>query len=173
MTAKTSPSVCEEALFSTGDARDETVEETHSEKALLPVAEHAERTTEKILSREMSLFAIDESLSELMDAAVEAAAENGGEIPPELHRALLDYCEAFGQKVDNIARYIRSQEFETANAKAEIERLERRKAAAEHRVERLKGLLKFFLHGKPKYPINEGSSEYGLAAAEQPGFPHP
>jgi hypothetical protein len=57
-------------------------------------------------------------------------------------------AKAFGQKVDNIARYIRSQEFEARNAKTEIERLERRKAAAEHRVERLKGLAKFFMDSR-------------------------
>lgn len=83
-----------------------------------------------------------------MDSAVEAAAENNGEVPPELQKALLDYCEAFGQKVDNIARYIRSQEFEAKNAKAEIERLEQRRAAAEHRGERLKGIVKFFMESR-------------------------
>jgi len=99
-----------------------------------------------MLSREMSLFNLDEALCLLMDSAFEAAEANNGEIPQELQQALLDYCEAFGQKVDNIARYIRSQEFEAANAEAEIERLQRRKAAAENRVTRLKGLLKFFMY---------------------------
>jgi hypothetical protein len=96
----------------------------------------------------MSLLEIDECLCLLMDSAVEAASENGGEIPPELQRALLDYCEAFGEKVDNIARYIRSQEFEAANASAEIDRLKHRRTAAENRSERLKGLLKFFMQSR-------------------------
>jgi cob(I)alamin adenosyltransferase len=92
--------------------------------------------------------AIDELLSALMESAVEAAAEGNGEIPDELQQALFDYCEAFGQKVDNIAWYIRSHEFEAKNAKAEIERLEQRKASAEHRVTRLKALLKFFMESR-------------------------
>jgi hypothetical protein len=100
------------------------------------------------LSREMSLFQIDEALSLLMDSAMEASAEDNGEIPAELQQALLDYCEAFGQKVDNIARYIRLQEFEAKNASAEIVRLEQRKAVAEHRVERLKGLVKYFMQSR-------------------------
>jgi hypothetical protein len=99
----------------------------------------------EVLSREMSLFDLDEALCLLMDSAVDAAEANNGEMPQELQQALLDYCEAFGQKVDNIARYIRSQEFEAANAEAEIERLKRRKAVAENRITRIKGILKFFM----------------------------
>ena len=101
------------------------------------------------LASEMTLFALDESLSLLMESATEAAADNSGEIPEELHQAVLDYCEAFGTKVDNIANYIKSQESEARNAKTEIERLQARQAAAENKVERLKGLLKYFMdtHG--------------------------
>ena len=97
------------------------------------------------LASEMTLFAIDESLSLLMESATEAAADNNGELPEELRQALLDYCEAFGAKVDNIANYIKSQEFEARSAKTEIDRLQSRQAAAENRVERLKGLLKYFM----------------------------
>src|SRR5580692_9958315 len=97
------------------------------------------------LASEMTLFELDESLSLLMDSATEAAMEGNGEIPSELQQALLDYCEAFGTKVDNIANYIKSQENEARNAKTEIDRLQTRQAAAENKVERLKGLLKYFM----------------------------
>jgi hypothetical protein len=93
----------------------------------------------------MTLFELDESLSLLMESATEAAADNSGEIPDELRQSLLDYCEAFGAKVDNIANYIKSQEFQARNAKSEIDRLQSRQAAAENKVERLKGLLKYFM----------------------------
>jgi hypothetical protein len=83
-----------------------------------------------------------------MESATAEAANNSGEIPEELRQALLDYCEAFGAKVDNIANYIKSQEFEARNAKAEIDRLQSRQAAAENRVERLKGLLKYFMESR-------------------------
>jgi hypothetical protein len=73
------------------------------------------------------------------------ASGNNGEIPDELLQALLDYCEAFGAKVDNIANYIKAQECETRNAKIEIERLQGRQEAAENRVERLKALLIYFM----------------------------
>jgi hypothetical protein len=95
----------------------------------------------------MSLFELDESLSLILDSAWEAAEENG-EIPQELQQALLNYCEAFGEKVDNIARYILAQEAVIAIAGTEAERCSRRKAAAENAVERLKGLLKFFMDSR-------------------------
>jgi hypothetical protein len=97
------------------------------------------------LASEMSLFQLDETLSLLMESATEEAPDNNGEIPDELRQALLDYCEAFGAKVDNIANYIKAKEGEARNAKVEIERLQTRQAAAENRVERLKGLLKYFM----------------------------
>ena len=97
------------------------------------------------LASEMTLFELDESLSLLMESATDEAANNNGEIPEDLRQALLDYCEAFGAKVDNIANYIKSQEFDARNAKTEIDRLQSRQAAAENKVERLKGLLKYFM----------------------------
>jgi hypothetical protein len=51
------------------------------------------------LASEMTLFALDESLSLLMESATEAAADNSGEMPEELRQAVLDYCEAFGLAV--------------------------------------------------------------------------
>ena len=100
------------------------------------------------LSKAMSLFELDESLRLLLDSAWEAAEENNGEIPQEVQQALLDYCEAFGEKVDNIARYIHAQEAVIAIAGTEAERYSRRKATAENAVVRLKGLLKYFMESR-------------------------
>lgn len=97
------------------------------------------------LASEMSLFQLDETLTLLMESATEEATHGNGEIPDELRQALLDYCEAFGAKVDNIANYIKAQEGEARNAKVEIDRLQTRQAAAENKVEKLKGLLKYFM----------------------------
>lgn len=91
----------------------------------------------RTLASEMTLFEIDESLSLLMESAAEAGTANNGDVPEELCQALLDYCEAFGTKVDNIANYVKSQECEARNAKIEIDRLQSRQAAAANKVERL------------------------------------
>jgi len=96
----------------------------------------------------MSLSELDESLRLLLDSAWEAAEENDGEIPQELQEALLNYCEAFGGKVDNIARYIHAQEAIIAIAGTEAQRYSQRKARAENAVARLKGLLKFFMDSR-------------------------
>jgi hypothetical protein len=100
------------------------------------------------LASEMTLFELDESLCLLLDSATEAATESNGEIPSELQQALLDYCEAFGTKVDNIANYIKSQENEARNAKAEVQRLQSRMVTAENKVDRLKNLLKYFMESR-------------------------
>ena len=71
-------------------------------------------------------FHVGRMRSLLMESAAEVAAENNGEIPDVLRQALLDYFEAFGTKVDNIANYIKSQENQARNAKAEIDRLQSR-----------------------------------------------
>jgi hypothetical protein len=50
------------------------------------------------LSKAMSLFELDESFRLLLDSALEAAEENNGQILQELQQALLDYCEAVGDR---------------------------------------------------------------------------
>jgi hypothetical protein len=97
------------------------------------------------LASDMTLFELDETLCLLMESATEAAEGNNGELPDELRGALLEYCEAFGVKVDNIANYIKSQDNDARNARREIDRLQSRASAAENRVERLKGLVKYFM----------------------------
>jgi Gp157 protein len=97
------------------------------------------------LASDMTLFDLDETLCLLMESATEAAEANNGDIPDELRVELLDYCEAFGVKVDNIANYVKCQENDARNARREIDRLQSRATAAENRVERLKGLVKYFM----------------------------
>ena len=128
----------------------------HSERSgSLPFSERSQpETTETAalapldLSKAMSLFELNESLRLLLDSAWEAAEENNGEIPRELQEALLNYCEAFGEKVDNIARYIHAQEAIVLIAGTEAERYSRWKARAENAVAQLKGLLKYFMDSR-------------------------
>jgi hypothetical protein len=62
------------------------------------------------LAREMSLFEIDEALKVLIESAQEEAAVAGGELSEQLQRVLADYVEAFGEKVDRIANYLKAQD---------------------------------------------------------------
>jgi hypothetical protein len=93
------------------------------------------------LAREMTLFEIDEALAALIDSAEEEAAANGGEISDELRNALADYVEAFGEKVDRIAGFLKAQQAFAELAKAEEERLHARRKAAENRAKGLKTFL--------------------------------
>ena len=60
------------------------------------------------IARTMSLFEIGEALDLLIESAAEQAA--GDEISDELRNALSEYVDAFGEKVDRIANYIKAQE---------------------------------------------------------------
>jgi hypothetical protein len=97
------------------------------------------------LARDMSLFEIDEALALLVESAQEEAAANGGEIPDELQVALGEYIEAFGEKVDRIAGYLKAQDAFAELAKKEEERLRARRNVAENRVKRLKTFLCFWM----------------------------
>jgi hypothetical protein len=97
------------------------------------------------LARDMSLFEIDEALALLIESAQEEAAKNGGDIPEELQAALGEYIEAFGEKVDRIAGYLKAQDAFAELAKKEEERLRTRRNAAENRVKRLKSFLCFWM----------------------------
>jgi len=101
--------------------------------------------TARELARGLSLFEIDQALAMLIESAQEEAAANNGELSEELKAALADYVEAFGEKVDRIANYLKAQESFADLAKREAARLEARRKAAENRVKGLKTFLCFFM----------------------------
>jgi hypothetical protein len=77
----------------------------------------------------------------LVESAQEEAVANGGELSDELRTALADYIEAFGEKVDRIANYVRAQESFAELARKEEERLHARRKSAENRAKGLKSFL--------------------------------
>jgi hypothetical protein len=101
--------------------------------------------TARELARGLSLFEIDQALAMLIESAQEEAAANSGELSEELKTALADYVEAFGEKVDRIANYLKAQESFADLARREAARLEARRKAAENRVKGLKTFLCFFM----------------------------
>ena len=101
--------------------------------------------TARELARGLSLFEIDQALAMLIESAQEEAAANSGELSEELKTALADYVEAFGEKVDRVANYLKAQESFADLARREAARLEARRKAAENRVKGLKTFLCFFM----------------------------
>ena len=108
-------------------------------------ASMAASTTGQELARNMSLFEIDEALVALVESAQDEAAANGGELSGQLRTALADYVEAFGEKVDRIANYLKAQESFAELARREEERLSARRKSAENRAKGLKSFLSFWL----------------------------
>jgi hypothetical protein len=102
----------------------------------------------KDLVRHMSIFEIDEALELLMDSAVEEASANNGQLSEELQRALSTYVEAFGEKVDRIAQYLKAQDAEAEIAKREAARLQARQKSAEARAKSLKSFLCYFMESR-------------------------
>ena len=121
------------------------------------------------LARNMSLFAIDEALMALVESAQDEAAANGGELSEHLRTALADYVEAFGEKVDRIASYLKAQESFAELAKREEERLHARRKSAENRVKGLKSFLSF-LAVVAWIQTGQGTSEHNHAFEEQRGY---
>ena len=95
------------------------------------------------IARTMSLFEIDEALDLLIESATEQAAE--GEISDELRTALAQYLEAFGEKVDRVANYIKAQQHFAEAARKEASRLEARRKSAENRIKACKEFLCWFM----------------------------
>lgn len=93
----------------------------------------------------LSIFEIDESLAELVEAAEEDAAAHNGEISESIKAALVIYADAFGCKVDRIADFLRAQKAEAEIAQRESERFQARQKAAENREKRLKQMLMWFM----------------------------
>ena len=93
------------------------------------------------IARTMSLFEIDEALDLFIESSTEQVE---GEISDELRTALSEHADAFGDKVDRIANYIRAQEAFAEAAKKEASRLDARRKSAESRVANLP--RSFFLH---------------------------
>jgi len=97
------------------------------------------------LARTMSLFEIDGALVALIESAQDETAANGGELSEQLRTALAEYVEAYGEKVDRIANYLKAQESFAELAKREEERLHARRTSAENRVKGLKNFLCFWM----------------------------
>lgn len=89
---------------------------------------------------------------------------------PKAHKALVEYVEAFGYKVDRIANYIKAQKAEAETAGREVERLESRRKAAENREKRLKSMLVYYMVTRELRQLRGALNTITLQGNSQPSL---
>jgi hypothetical protein len=112
--------------------------------------ESAEQTavaTPVELARTTTLWNLDSELQRLFEQA-KVEEELEGSVQPETMAALQAYFSATVQKVDRIAEWMKAQESQIADIKAEIERLEGFLGPEQNALNRCKQMLKEFLSSR-------------------------
>jgi hypothetical protein len=91
-----------------------------------------------------SLFQIDAELDDLLEE-IQTQTEAGTDIPTELIMRFHSFCNAHGEKVDRIGRFVRMMEAREQYCRAEAARLGDRARAAASKVERTKSMVLYYL----------------------------
>jgi hypothetical protein len=96
------------------------------------------------LVEESSLFDIDLELDSLLEQ-MEEQVEAGGQPSEDLVARFHQFCEAHGEKVDRIGRFVRMMEAREQFCRSEAARLNDRARAAAGKVERTKNMVLYYL----------------------------
>jgi hypothetical protein len=91
-----------------------------------------------------SLFEIDMELDALVEE-IELQIETEGEPSEELVGRFQEFCEARGEKVDRIGRFVRMMEAREQYCRSEAARLSDRARSAANRIERTKNMALYYL----------------------------
>ena len=91
-----------------------------------------------------SLFEIDVELDELLEE-IEGQVESEGQAAEGLVARFQQFCEAHGEKVDRIGRFVRIMEAREQYCRSESARLADRARAAAGKVERTKNMVLYYL----------------------------
>jgi hypothetical protein len=91
-----------------------------------------------------SLFEIDMELDQLLEK-IEEQAESEGQPSEELVARFQQFCEAHGEKVDRIGRFLRMMEAREQFCRGESARLSERARATAGKVERTKTMVLYYL----------------------------
>jgi hypothetical protein len=94
-----------------------------------------------------SLLEIDRELDLLFDQMQDELEENGIVSPQSIER-FHTFCDAYGEKVDRIGRFIRVMEARAAYCKAEAGRLIARGKSAENKIEQTKSLVLYYIQSR-------------------------
>jgi len=96
------------------------------------------------IAEENSLFEIDVELDGLLEE-MEYQVESEGEASEDLVARFQSFCDAHGEKVDRIGRYLRMMEVREQFCRSEATRLIDRARAATGKVERAKNMVIYYL----------------------------
>jgi hypothetical protein len=91
-----------------------------------------------------SLFEIDVELDGLIEE-IEGQVESEGQAAEDLVARFQQFCEAHGEKVDRIGRFVRIMEAREQYCRSESARLADRARAAAGKVERTKNMVFYYL----------------------------
>ncbi len=91
-----------------------------------------------------SLFEIDAELDGLLEE-IEGQVESEGQAAEDLVARFQQFCEAHGEKVDRIGRFVRIMEARAQYCRSESARLADRARAAAGKVERTKNMVLYYL----------------------------
>lgn len=91
-----------------------------------------------------SLFGIDLELDELLET-MEEQTESEGQASEDLVARFHQFCEAHGEKVDRIGRFVRMMEAREQFCRSEAARLADRARATAGKVERTKNMVLYYL----------------------------
>lgn len=91
-----------------------------------------------------SLFEIDTELDGLLEE-IEEQVESEGQAAEDLVARFQQFCEAHGEKVDRIGRFVRMMEAREQLCRSEAARLSDRARAAAGKVERTKTMVLYYL----------------------------
>ena len=110
-------------------------------------AQPGKKAAPDTIAADHSLLDIDRELDLLLDRMQDELEENG-EASPESTERFQQFCEAFGEKVDRIGRFIRVMEARTTYCKGEAARLTARGKSAENKVDQTKALVMYYLQSR-------------------------
>lgn len=91
-----------------------------------------------------SLFEIDMELDGVLEQ-IEEQVESGGQASEDLVARFQQFCEAHGEKVDRIGRFVRMMEAREQFCRSEAARLSERARAAAGKVDRTKNMVLYYL----------------------------
>jgi hypothetical protein len=96
------------------------------------------------IAESISLFEIDTELDDLLEE-IQQEVESEGQASEELMARFRQFCEAHGEKVDRIGRFVRMMEAREQYCRTESARLGDRARSTANKVDRTKSMVLFYL----------------------------